>query len=254
MTDQFIQNTDSNEQQNTQFVDQNNTGDSDINTSGDSQDGVNTNDPLYQISRMEKRIQDKDDYIKQLQDEAQRAREVAAELEEKMQTNFKKVDEALEKYNQRGDGQEEQPLDKDALVSEIEERLTERQKSAIRQQNYQKAQETLMSKFGSVDKVNEAVSQTAESMGLSTDRIREIAEESPTAFNRMMGIEQPKENTQQSVNRQTPAHSHSNQLSENDSGVVKDRAYFARLRRENPRLYWKAETQREFRKLFTDEK
>lgn len=245
MTDQFIKPT---ENKSENFVPADQQGADPQNQSSntnDQQGGGDNHDPAYQVGVMQKRINDKDEYIRTLQAEAQAAREAAADLEEKMQ-NSDRVNEALDRIgNQRGNTQEQPSLDEDALVGKIEQRLTEKQKEQQRTQNFDAVQARLLKEYGDAGKANASVEKAASESGLSTQALIDMAKESPKAFYKLVGVDAPQQQAP------TGQPTRSNQLSDgSDTGVVKDRAYFARMRRENPRQYWKTSTQAEFRKLF----
>jgi len=250
MTDQFIQQQPTEQNQQPAAEQQQQQGEQFVDPKTENQGQPDTRDPAYQVGVLEKRLSDKDAYIQQLQQEAQRAREAALDYEEH-KLNTERVSEALDKISsQRGTDQETPTLDEDALVGKIEQRLTQKQKEQQKEQNYNQVQQNLLKQYGDPEKANATVAKAAQESGLSTQQLIDMAKDSPKAFYKLVGID-TSNNQQQAV---SPQPSHSNSISDgSETGVVKDRAYFARLRRENPREWRKPEVQREFRKLFLED-
>lgn len=238
MTESFITPTDENQQQVQQSFQQ---GDS---QGGQGEGNQDTHSPEYQNQVMQKRINDKDEFIKQLQSENQQTREMYASLEERMQ-NLSKIEEVLNKKGQEQQVVDNQDtnLDEDALVGKVIENLNKAETKQKMDQNYNTVVARLESEFGS-QYVEEKVSEAAKANGLSIDDMRETARKSPDAFYTLVGLKS--QGTQRPT---TPAPTRGSQQAPQETGV-KDAAYFANLMRTNPREYWKAETQREFRKLF----
>lgn len=241
MTDSFITPTENNQQDIQQSFQQ-----GDKPTGGDQRD-VDTHSPEYQNQVMQKRINDKDEFIKQLQEENQKTREMYSSLEERMQ-NLTKIEEVLKNKGQQQDvNNQDTNLDEDALVGKVIENLNQKQTKQKMDENYNQAVSRLKNEFGE-QHVEEKVSEAAKANGLSITDMRETARKSPDAFYTLMGLKN------QGGNRSTtPPPTRGSQLPPQETGE-KDAAYFANLMRTNPREYWKPETQREFRKLFTDKK
>lgn len=242
MTESFIQQTDENNQQ--QSVQESfQQGDQ---PAGGDQQGVDTHSPEYQNQVMQKRLNDKDEFIKQLQSENQQTREMYATLEERMQ-NLSKIEEVLNKQGQQQQVVDNQDtsLDEDALVGKVIENLNQKQTKEKMDANYNTVVSRLESEFGS-QYVEEKVSEAAKANGLSIDDMRETARKSPEAFYTLVGLK-----NQGGQRPTSPAPTRGSQTPPQDTGE-KDFAYYANLMRTNPREYWKAETQKEFRKLFTN--
>ena len=234
MTDTFMSDvTEQNDQVNLPDADKGQAGEQD----------QDTKSPEYQIKVLEKRLNDKDEFINTLKEENQRTREMYASLEERLQ-NLSKIEEVLTSKGQEQDvgNQDTTGLDEDALVGKVIENLNKKQTEAKMQQNYMTVVERLKAEFGEQN-VEEKVQQAAQANGLTVDDMRETARKSPQAFYKLVGIEQ----TKQTV---TPPPMRGSQTPPQETNE-KDFAYYARLMRENPREYWKPEVQREFRKLFT---
>lgn len=208
------------------------------------QESVNTQDIEYQVQVMQKRLNDKDEFINQLKDENQQTREMYATLEERMQ-NLSQIEEVLNNRNNQQDvSNQETSLDEDALVGKVIENLNKKETEQLMKANFEEAKKRLQEEFG--EHVEDKVSQAAQANGIAYDDMVEMAKKSPKAFYKLVGLE--------GSNRQTtPAPMRGSQTPPQDSGD-KDFAYYARLMRENPREYFKPEVQREFRKLFIKDK
>jgi hypothetical protein len=137
-----------------------------------------------------------DNYIEEL--EAEKAA-MQAELEK-----AKKVEELLEQMERKaaqpasanassGGGTNESDtqtsISEDQIQSLIEQKLTEREKTATARQNLEQVNSALTDMFG--DEANNEVQKKAEELGMDFNRLQSIASESPTAFFALMG-EQPK--------------------------------------------------------------
>lgn len=211
----------------------------------DGQGGVDTRNPEYQVQVMQKRLQDKDEFIAQLQQENQQTREMYASLEERMQ-NLSKIEEVLNKRdNQQDFGSQDTSLDEDALVGKVIENLNAKKTQEQMQQNYQSVLERMKATVGE-EHIESKVSEAAKANGLTVDDMVETARKSPQAFYKLIGLD----NKQQP---HTPNPMRGTQTPPQETGA-KDFAYYSRMMRENPKEYWKPETQREFRKLFAQDK
>lgn len=91
--------------------------------------------------------------------------------------------------------------------------------------------------YGSVDGAKQAVEKRAQELGVSPDWLRDSASRSPEAFFATMGINAG------GTDRSTPAPRPEVRLG--DTSNVKNFEYFDRIRKENPKLYFTAATQRE---------
>ena len=215
---------------------------SDQDTAG--QEGASTHDIEYQVQVMQKRLNDKDEFINQLKEENQQTREMYATLEERMQ-NLSKIEEVLNNRNNQQDvNSQDTSLDEDALVGKVIENLNKKETEQQMKANFEEARKRLQEEFG--EHVEDKVSQAAQANGVTYDDMVEMARKSPKAFYKLVGLEGSSRQT-------TPAPMRGSQTPPQDNGE-KDFAYYARLMRENPREYFKPEVQREFRKLFTKDK
>jgi hypothetical protein len=199
-----------------------------------------------QIAGMEKRISDKDTHISTVESENLKLREQMAETQEKLE-KMAKIEEALERMqaNQNGSTQDT-ALDENALINKTLEALDEKKREATAEENFNAVSAELTKQFGA-DAVDGKVAQIAKNNGLSFDDIVDLAKKSPNAVYTMAGL---KGITSPSTSPSRSSNIGFNNDDDGSSARERKLAEFAKMRRENASLYWKPETQKEFRKLF----
>lgn len=127
-------------------------------------------------------------------------------------------------------------LSEDILKALVEKTLTEREKASTASQNQRVVVETLAEKYGTNAKAH--VETKARELGMSVERLEELAAESPNAFFTLIG-EPRKEFTpivKGSINTQSVAM---------QATPDRDWAYYQKLRRENKHLYYSPATQQQ---------
>lgn len=207
-----------------------------------SEGGKDTHSPEYQLNVLQKRLQDKDEFINTLKEEGQTYREMVAAMDERLK-NMEKISEVLNKSGQEQDvSNQDTNLDEDALVGKVIENLSKQEAEKRMEANWNSVVSKVEEQFGK-QHVNEKVKEAARINGLSVSDMKETARKSPQAFYKLMGLESGQQQ------RGAPQPTRSN-MAAPETNNEKDFAYYSRLMRENPREYWKADTQRDFRKLF----
>lgn len=209
-------------------------------TPAGGEDTQDTRSPEYQIQVMQKRLNDKDEFISTLKEENQKTREMYASLEERL-NNLDKISEVLDRGQEQDVNSQVTSLDEDELVGKVIDNLNKKQTEQKMESNYNSVVDRLSNEFGE-QHIESKVQEAAQQNGLSVKDMVETARKSPQAFYKLMGLEQR-------TNIQTPSPTRSTITAPIDTNE-KDFAYYSRLMRENPREYFKPETQREFRKLF----
>ena len=148
----------------------------------------------------------------------------------------------LDKLKNKDTPQQPAPSDTKPEVSEellktlVEKTLTDREKANTSAQNQRVVVETLAQKYGTEAKAH--VATKARELGMTVERLEELAAESPNAFFALIG-EPRKEFTPvikgsvntQSVTMQAP--------------VERDWSYYQKLRKENKHLYYNPSTQQQ---------
>lgn len=122
--------------------------------------------------------------------------------------------------------------DIEALVEKV---ITEKEKNRTVSQNIALVGEEMEKKFG--DKASQVLKAKSQELGVSLDRLKEIAAESPTAFFQLIGV---------SASRSTaPTAPQSSVRSENFNSNSQDRNfdYYQKIRKENRSLYYSPKIQ-----------
>lgn len=117
-------------------------------------------------------------------------------------------------------------LKPDDIQSLIEERLSERERKAVEDENVRKVQQALTAAFGT--EARKTVEAKAQEHGLSMKRMDEIAKESPAAYMALVGGSLPKQ---------------TNTLPKSDVSTLPSQsgernfAYYMKLKKTNPRQF-----------------
>jgi hypothetical protein len=199
-----------------------------------------------QITGMEKRITDKDTHISTVESENMKLRQDMSDIQSKLD-NSAQIEEALERIQtSQHDSNQDTALDEDALINRLKASLATDDQQKTAQQNFDEVAGEFTRRFGA-DAADEKVRQLAVDNSLSFDDIVDLARKSPNAVYKMAGLS-VNNNIAGTASRST----HVGFNNEDEGSSSKDRAMaeFAKLRRENPKEYWKPNVQKEFRKLF----
>lgn len=127
-------------------------------------------------------------------------------------------------------------VDEDTLKSLVEKTLTQREKNSTLQQNLSQVDKELESSFGT--EAAATVQKKAEELGMSMDRLRDIASESPSAFFTLIG--QPEKTFSPMVQGSVRTEGVNMQAS-----ADRNWSYYQSLRRENPNQYYSPKIQQQ---------
>ena len=127
-------------------------------------------------------------------------------------------------------------LSEEDLKSLVEQTLTQREADAVTKTNLQRVDEELDKSFGT--NAEEVVKKKAEELGMSMDRLSEIASESPNAFFTLIG--EPKPTFNPMVNGSVRTEGVNMQVS-----TDRNWQYYQKLRRENPNQYYEPKMQQQ---------
>lgn len=127
-------------------------------------------------------------------------------------------------------------VDEDTLKSLVEKTLTQREKNSTVQQNLSQVDKELESSFGT--EAAATVQKKAEELGMSMDRLRDIASESPSAFFTLIG--QPEKTFSPMVQGSVRTEGVNMQAS-----ADRNWSYYQSLRRENPNQYYSPKIQQQ---------
>lgn len=134
------------------------------------------------------------------------------------------------------DGDTSQLVSDDDLKSLVEKTLTEREAAATVEQNLSHVTKQLQEDYGT--EANAKVQERAKELGISLDRMEQIAKESPSAFFSLLGgVKKPLPSmTQGSIRTEGVNYQSTNK---------RDWGYYQNLRRENKTLYYTPQIQRQ---------
>jgi DNA polymerase III alpha subunit (gram-positive type) len=127
-------------------------------------------------------------------------------------------------------------VDEETLKSLVEQTLTQREKDNTVQQNLSQVDKELESSFGT--EAAATVQKKAQELGMSMDRLRDIAAESPSAFFTLIG--QPQKTFSPMVQGSVRTEGVNMQAS-----TERDWSYYQKLRRENRNLYYSPKVQQQ---------
>jgi C4-type Zn-finger protein len=127
-------------------------------------------------------------------------------------------------------------ISEEDLKSLVEQTLTQREADAVTKTNLQRVDEELDKSFGT--NAEEVVKKKAAELGMSMDRLSEIASESPNAFFTLIG--EPKPTFNPMVNGSVRTEGVNMQVS-----TDRNWQYYQKLRRENPNQYYEPKMQQQ---------
>jgi len=127
-------------------------------------------------------------------------------------------------------------VDEETLKSLVEQTLSQREKDNTVQQNLSQVDKELESSFGT--EAAATVQKKAQELGMSMDRLRDIAAESPSAFFTLIG--QPQKTFSPMVQGSVRTEGVNMQAS-----AERDWSYYQKLRRENRNLYYSPKVQQQ---------
>lgn len=206
--------------------------------------GENWNDP----ETLAKGKLEADGYIKTLEEQLAQMREdmkkqdYQAQLLEQLQnkaTEPAAVNNEVSTNNNNGDIDTQNTtgaVNEDDLKSLVEKTLTQRDKDAVVKQNLSQVDQELESSFGT--EAASVVQKKATELGVSMDRLREIASESPNAFFTLIG--EPQKTFNPMVQGSVRTEGVNMQAS-----TQRDWSYYQKLRRENPNEYYSPKNQQQ---------
>jgi hypothetical protein len=189
-----------------------------------------------------------DGYIKNLEDQLKQMREdlqkqdYAKTLLEELQnkaTSSANVKSVVANNNNGGtdtDGTTQPQVSEDTLKSLVEQTLTAREQENTVKQNLAVVEQEMQKSFGTEAPL--VVQQKAKELGLSVQRLQELAAESPNAFFNLIG--EPKKTLQPMVQGSVRTEGVNMQASTDHNFE-----YYQKLRRENKSLYYTPKMQRQ---------
>lgn len=138
-------------------------------------------------------------------------------------------------------GTTSQTVSEDVLKGLIEQTLTQREQLNTSAQNLQTTNAKLQELYGT--EVGKEVDKRAVAIGMSKDKLREIAAESPTAFFKLIG-----EDVKVEANPITKGSINTSAQELSSHSGKRDWQYYSKLRKENPNQYYTPKVQQQLLK------
>jgi hypothetical protein len=152
------------------------------------------------------------------------------------------MEDVLNKLN-KPEGKDQGSVDPSQLVEQVEARLTARETTKTQDGNWEMVVTKLTGTFGDWAKANVEIQAKAKELGLSNEDATVLARRSPSAFFELF---MPKQGTIESGTARPTGLGQ--QAASTGNGEVRNQAWYTKLRRENENLYWKVETQAQYRR------
>lgn len=143
--------------------------------------------------------------------------------------------------------QPEPPVVSDAdLESRIRATIQAQTEQAKREANFKQVVDVLLSTYGTEEKANDVINNKAAELGLSVDRLKELAAESPKAFLNNIGIGQPSSSFTAPRGDVNPAALHN----QGGQGRVEPGTweFYENIRKTDPTRYWSRSVQNQMHK------
>lgn len=126
--------------------------------------------------------------------------------------------------------------DDSSLEEKILSILQSQQEKQIGESNIDRVQRVLADQLG--DNAKQVINNKAKELGMSVVELQGLAQKSPSAFFRLVGVsEEPRLSQTPSLPR-----SGVNSLAVPSTSGVKNKAYFDKLKQSNPKVYWDPKT------------
>lgn len=191
-----------------------------------------TTETSTDISKVEKRLADKDTFIDQLKAEAAEMRAALAQGDkaeqelDALRDEIKRLKEPQAEQTPRGHTSPSlTESDIETLVAGV---MTKREQAASAVENRKASNDALVAVYGDAKKAKEALEAKAAALNLSVDKVRDIAVQSPTAFKELMGISGKA--PQRTIDKNSTVNTQA--LGSGDSAAPGTKAYFNNLRKE----------------------
>ena len=190
-----------------------------------------------------KRLEEKDNFIKQLQSETAEMRAEIARLHEasKQLDPLKRELQSIkaELNNGQPRGNTSPALSEVDIRSLVQQTITEAESNKTAEHNLKEASDKIASVYsGDVTRAHQAMAQKASEYGLSVEFLKSVAAKSPSAFMKFMT-----ESTAQSADKGSSfvqSKVNTNALGNQNNAAIKEgtEAYYSKMRREDPAKYY----------------
>jgi chromosome segregation ATPase len=193
-----------------------------------------------ELAELRKRDVNAQEHIPRLEDENAQLRSRMAEIEAQLEGSATMQDVLNRIENRSEDGV---TLDADAVAQQVEQRLHAKAMEEAQSTNWEKVLGQLKEHHGSLEQVDQHVATKAKELGMDLTEATQLAKRSPDAFMKLYAAEgsvAPQQGSASAAGQQTSLTT--------PHGEVRDKAYYDKMLRENPKKYWKVDTQAALRR------
>lgn len=193
---------------------------------------------------LRKRDENAQPHIDRLERENSELRDKVVELENKL-SSATTLDEALKRISNQGDDQ--QSVDQTDVAQVVEQVLEQKQSAQQEESNWNEVVTALTKKYGEWKAADAKVQERAGELDISLDDATRMARNNPIAFKALFNL------SDESTSSPNPAGS-SGAGAQGQRGVssqpgqVRDKAYYANLRKADPNKYWSVDVQAQMRR------
>jgi predicted nucleic acid-binding Zn-ribbon protein len=195
-----------------------------------------------ELNALQKRDENAQTHIPQLEGENEQLRTKVAELETNL-ASATALDDVLKHLDKDKEGGNTEVIDPDELAAKVEDRLQRKAQEKVYQDNWDGVVTNLTESFGKFEDADVAIQAKCAELGMAVSEATELARKSPKAFYKIFEMEQASPQT-------TVASQATQQTSIVDLGVgtKHDKAYYDEMRKKNPREWNKTSTQAQLRR------
>ncbi len=209
---------------------------------GDGETKVSLTEKEY--NELRKRDENAQQHIPRIEEENESMRQRIAELEGELEgsTTLKDVMDKLDKGSSG--------VSSDDVVDQVVERLNRNAKETTQAENWVKVLGQLKETHGTDEAIDTFVVTRAASLGMDTDAATNLAKTSPDAFMKLFAPQDaaaPQQGTASATHHQSSTHT-----SRTEAQKEELRQMYKEMRKNNPRKYWKTETQAQLRRDLYD--
>lgn len=195
-----------------------------------------------------------DAFIEQLKAEKE---EIRKDLESRLslEQSLKEIKEARGATPPAKEEPASVPLDEQTIEQMIERTIEARNKKKTTAANIKEADRVIVDYMaGDRVKAEAFIKGKAEELGVGMEFLMSMAANSPKAFFSLVGVEPQKQTAPASVSVKSTVNTEAKDFANMGGIKPESKAYFDKIRRENPSQYWKAETQKALFKAKRDGK
>lgn len=217
-------------------------------TFGQSGDDKSQSTPPVEITEADlSALRTRDDaaqvHIPKIESENAELRDTVTQLQADL-AKASKFDDVMERISTQPGSVEAPKVDTDQLADVVGQRLDAKAAAEKQDSNWAEVLGKLTDKYGEFALVDREITQRASELGMTPVDATNLARQSPEAF---YGLFLP-QTTPSTPGASSASASQGQTGTGTNSGDVRDAAYYAQMRRENPNLYWKVATQAQYRR------